>query len=272
MIRISIVKPNDLSYAEMDELKSFEMRFKYPIGDRKFSICHGMNNGSYTQFFESLGKVKLIVIRNQGKVVGLGCAILRTVKNNKEKQKFWYLCDFKISKDFQNKKILNKLFYKLVIPFYIRSKKMVAFNMSPPGKSVLLRKARSIFKWFNLDAKKGVFFEMTYYEYVENKDKFKEYLLYTNYGEKDIVIDGEISPIVHLVEKDHAKINLNKTNLVSEDSNSGMDLLNKSIIMIMTTDEKEAIRLSEFMTPSAIGTLISKSINVDNLKFSSAEV
>ena len=90
------------------KLQNFEKEFTYPLGNESFYINHGLEK-DYFVFFEKLGKPNIMVLENNNEIIGLCCAILRNING----KNIWYICDFKIKKEFRGKKLYKKLINEL---------------------------------------------------------------------------------------------------------------------------------------------------------------
>ena len=256
------------------QLKQFEAQFNYPLGEQTFQINHGTADKNYFSFFQSLGKENVFILEHKGKLLGVGCAILRKVGA----QSFWYLCDFKLDKSVRGKNMLTYLLIRYLIPFYCKSKNLVVINMSSPNNNWLVKKINSILFFLKLKIKPIYFYEWTNNEYEEVvniiPEAFSDMALYTNYGKKDIIIDNEVRPIIHIVNKEHASINLPSHNTVSLDEALFKGTTNQPIFMLVSSNKLKRSAINQHqITPSYIGTMIcSKDINEENLRFSSLEI
>ena len=137
-------------------LKTFETSFTYPLGAQRFTIRHGENENSYFDFFESLGKRHTLIVSKEDNILGVGCAVLRTVENSK-KQCFWYLCDFKLAYSIRGKKILLLMLIKYFLGFYIRNQNMLVINMSSLKNNSLISKVERYFFFLKLDVARFFF-------------------------------------------------------------------------------------------------------------------
>ncbi len=268
-----LLKPSEYAWYS-EQLKQFEVQFNYPLGEQQFQINHGASGGNYFAFFQRLGQENFFVFEHHGKLLGVGCAILRKVGN----QCFWYLCDFKLNKSVRGK---NRLFYLLIrylIPFYCKSKNLVVVNMSAPNNNWLVKKITSILFFLKLKVQPIYFYEWTHDEYEEAvrtiPEAFSDLACYTNYGYKDIIIEGEVRPIIHLVNKDHARINLPSLSTVGVNNAVFREMKNKPTFMLATNKKLNThIFNQRQVTPSYVGTMIcSKAINEEKLRFSSLEI
>ncbi len=259
------------SYSE--QLKQFEAQFSYPLGEQEFQIKHGAVDGNYFSFFQSLGQENVFVLEHKCKLLGVGCAILRKVGT----QSFWYLCDFKLNKSVRGKNILVYLLIRYLIPFYCKSKNLVVINMSPPNNNWLVKKINSILFFLKLKIKPIYFYEWTLDEYEEVvreiPEPFSDMALYTNYGNKDIMIAHEVRPIIHIVNNDHASINLPSHNTVNINNPLFKGAKKQPIFMLASSNKLKGAINQHQITPSYVGTMIcSKAINEENLRFSSLEI
>jgi hypothetical protein len=263
--------------AYSDKLKKFEKQFVYPLGRQQFHIRHGGVNGDYFTFFQSLGQQNIFVLEHKGRLLGAGCAILRNVKQV-EMQTFWYLCDFKLNKSVRGKKLLTYLLIRYLIPFCCQSKNIVVINMSAPKNNWLVKKINAMLFFLKLKIKPMYFYEWTYDEYLKAirlaPALFTDIALYTNYGNKDIIIDHKVRPIIHIVNKDHASINLPRHKIVKPSTPFFKETTKQTIFMLASCHKLEACADNQHqISPSYIGTMIcSKAINERSLRFSSVEI
>ncbi len=255
-------------------LKKFEAQFNYPLGEQTFQINHGVVDGNYFAFFQNLGQENVFILEHKGKLLGVGCAILRNVGN----QRFWYLCDFKLNKCVRGKNRLTYLLIRYLIPFYCKSKNLVVINMSAPNNNWLVKKINSTLFFLKLKIKPIYFYEWTNDEYEEVvsaiPEAFSELACYTNYGNKDIIIEGEVRPIIHIVNRKHASINLPSYKTVDVNNALFRGMKNKPTFMLASNKKLNNYAINQHqITPSYVGTMIcSKAINEENLRFSSLEI
>ena len=258
-------------------LKQLEQTFTYPLGDNTFHIKHGNEDISYFDFFEQLGKRNTFSISKNKELIGTGCAILRNVCNNSN-QRFWYLCDFKLNKSFRSKKVLWALLLKNALSFYLQANKVVTINMSPPDKNGLLKQVSKYLFFLKLNV-----VPLYIYEWSVDDLKRDNHIVhtaelnmgyFTNGNTKNIIINGHIQPIYHLVNKDHAIKNLPFHHEVSLSEITKSTEHSKPIIMLATTDISLFVELSSLdEKPSAIGSVLySKKLDVNDLRISSLEI
>lgn len=185
-----------LIYSE--KLKKFEQEFSYPLGEQSFFIKHGIKN-DYFSFFEQLGKVNYLVIEDNNIIIGAVAVILRNLEEN---NKIWYLCDFKISKNYRGLHLYKKLMLKFFLKFYFVSKTMYAVNMNPSNSNKLHLHTQSIFKIFNIQIEKRFLSQFSKQELYKLKDSFWEtHYLVTNMSKKDIIIHERPINLYHIVKK-----------------------------------------------------------------------
>lgn len=263
MIKIKRIDLTDINtrntYSE--KLKQFENDFNYPLGQKSFFIKHGLGEeGDYFSFFEQMGEVHYLIAEDNSEIVGAGCAVLRELNGSK----VWYLCDFKVKKEYRGKKILEKMTLKYFIPFYLKSRKMLFVNMSAPDNNGLVKKVCRIFKFLKLDVHELYFFEWCRETFVKDKMKLSQFQIMHNKGRKDIVIDGESYHIFHLVNKDSSK-NYSKFQTVEFNK-----INKKDTIMLCSTMNSNIEQLLKMKKPSTIGTIVTCGIKDDF--FSSCEI
>ncbi len=243
------------------KLIAYEDIFNYPLGEKQFFIKHGYSGEhDYFDFFQQLGNVHYIVAEHNGILVAAGCAILRTIK----KQKVWYLCDFKLAKEYRGKGILEKMFRKYVLKFYLKSNKMFFVNMSPSNGNGLIKKASNIFKLFNINTTDLYFFEWDINSINNSGLDFDEFVILTNKTKKDIVIDDMPYNIYHVVHKE-SYIDFSKFQIVELDAVKDGDT-----IMYCSPKNETVNNLLINNTPTTIGSFVSHKFNTNI--YSSAEI
>lgn len=254
------------------ELQLFEQSFTYPLGHKYFRIAHGIKKQRYFDFFEQLGKWNTLILTQNGKITGVGCAVLREVKNSK-RQRFWYLCDFKLEKHNRGKRVLFWLLVKYFWKFYIQAQSMVAINMSPPENNKLLRKVQRLFFFKHLHLAPLYFYQWSVDEYKQLNETFpslfQDYALCTNTGIKDVVIEGQIQPIFHLVNRQHLTENLANCDSIVLAEIKEYICTKSNIVMLASIMQIE----NTFVTPSYVGSVIStKDVDLQDLRLSSLEI
>lgn len=260
-----------------DRIKEFESEFDYPLGEKTFKISHGSNGESYFSFFKKLGKVNYFIIERKGKIIAAGCSILKTViETNNDSYDYWYLCDFKITKNYRKNKILNIITLKYFLFHYFKTNKFIAINMSPKKDNGLIKKIKKLFLFFKIDSNPFYFYEWSYDNFInfvkDNTYIEENYYLYNNNGIKDILIDNKNIPIYHLVLKDYGKKNYSENILaISNKTLSSIDP--KSIFMFGTARE---IIVNEFknlgITHNSESSFISHEIKYKNSNFFTGEI
>lgn len=233
------------------QLQGFEGEFSYPLGSERFHIVHGSGEQyDYFSFFEQMGEVYYFVAIDQLKVVGAGCAILRDGPEGK----YWYLCDFKILKEYRGKGILEKMFRKYFFKCVLKSRKLLAVNMGDGSikSNGLFNKLKHVFWMFRVNVS-------TLHFYSWNKLKTPNDLkhIYTNDGKKDLVISGSTMPLYHAV-KEPLSTNFNgvEKNFISEDA-----------VVMMCVEEK-----NDIYTDGMSGKGIIISIGLKNPSVSTLEI
>ena len=198
VLRINLDKKEE-RFIYSEKLKEFEREFSYPLGQTNFSIKHGLKH-DYFSFFEQLGQVHYLVIEEENKIVGSICAILRQFDGCK---KTWYLCDFKISKQYRGQSLYKKLMIKFFFRLYWKNKKMFCINMSSPHDNKIHNHSQKILSKFSIQIESRFLSQFTYSE-LNKFDNFfwtKHYVV-TNNNKKDIIIDDAAIPLYHIVKKE----------------------------------------------------------------------
>ena len=171
-----------------------------------------------------------MILEKNNQIIGLCCAILRTING----KKIWYLCDFKISKEFRGQKLYQKLMWKYFLNSYLKCQKVFAVNMSPSNNNRLFYYTKNIFKFFNFKIKEQYLHSFDAYHLKNFSNQFwTNHLIVTNNGEKDIIILQESQKLFHIVDKQNYLNNLQKyqtVNIQNINSNDKIMLLsNKSL-------------------------------------------
>lgn len=255
------IKNKDVRQKYSDLLKNFENEFSYPLGEKSFFIKHGFSGDhDYFSFFEQMGEVHYFIVEDKDKIVGAGCAVLRKINN----QKVWYLCDFKISKEYRGRKVLEFMMFKYFVPMYFKAHKMILVNMSNPNSNGLISKVKKMFKAFKLNINELYFFEWSKSDIEKSTINLEDFYIIHNKNKKDIVIDNNPYHIYHLVNKNTAK-DLSKFQFANL-----KDIKDDDIIMLSSILDDNVRRLMDTEKPSTIGTIVSYGVN--DLYFSSAEI
>lgn len=241
------------------KLQIFEEQFSYPLGDKRFFIKHGYEDiYDYFSFFEQLGEVNYIVVEDKDTIIGVGCAILKNICN----QKVWYLCDFKIDKDYRNKRILEKIFKKYFLFFYLKAQKLIVVNMNSPNQNGLIKKLERIFKWFSLDIQKLYFYEWIAKDFEQALFLLDDYIIVHNKNKKDILINEQAYNIYHLKRKDEIYQIKNFQKVQYQ------EIKDDDIIMLtLLENEKNSYNLFNLST---VGTIVT--YGFENKYFCSAEI
>ena len=225
--KVNLNNPSEKEYYsnELQKLENLK-DFTYPLGNETFCIKHGLGeNNSYFDFFNQLGNNVHYVILHQQQVIGTICLVYRQFrhninnsnhKNTHSKQinhndNYFYICDYKILKEFRGKNITQKLFKQLFKENITISNKFMFVNMVNPNKKQnkngLINKAKILFSIFNVQEKPLYLYEMQLMEFKEflNQNDLDEndYFFFSNDGKKDIFISNQHHPIIHAINKNN---------------------------------------------------------------------
>jgi ribosomal protein S18 acetylase RimI-like enzyme len=199
----------DERFIYSEKLKDFESEFSYPLGETTFSIKHGLKY-DYFSFFEQLGEVYYLIIEEGNKIVGAICAVLRQFDGY---TKTWYLCDFKISKEYRGQSLYKKLMVKFFLKLYWKNKKMFSINMSTPANNKIHNHSQKILKKFNIQIESRFLSQFNYDDLNKFNDEFwKSHYVVSNNNKKDIVINGGAIPLYHIVKNDRYINNISVIN------------------------------------------------------------
>lgn len=175
-----------------------EMQQTYPLGEDAFTINHGDN---YFAFFRRLGNVSFFLINNANSIVGTACAIERNLAGNK----FWYLCDLKISPQHRGKNLSFYLFLHMFYKFFMKTKQGYLISMDPNSNQIvkIFNKIKNFFGLdirfskiliYNMDKKSLAGIE----KYLQNIFGELSYLSIS--GKKDLILSStqRAIPLYHL--------------------------------------------------------------------------
>lgn len=226
--KVDLNKPSEKEYYSKELQKMENLKdFNYPLGKETFCIKHGLGeNNSYFDFFNQLGNNVHYVILHQQQVIGTICLVYRNCRNyrhfdsnnsktdNKQmnpNNNYFYICDYKILKEFRGKNITKKLFNKLFKENIRISNKFMFVNMVNPNqqqnKNGLINKAKMLFSIFNVHEKPLYLYEMQLMEFKgflnQNDLNENDYFFFSNDGKKDIFISNQHHPIIHAINKNN---------------------------------------------------------------------
>ena len=236
--KVDLNKPSEKEYYSKELQKMENLKdFNYPLGKETFCIKHGLGeNNSYFDFFNQLGNNVHYVILHQQQVIGTICLIYRNyrqfrpnINNNNLKNHstqinynddYFYICDYKILKEFRGKNITQKLFNKLFKENIRISNKFIFVNMvdlnKKQNKNGLISKAKMLFYIFNVNEKPLYLYAMKFMEFKEflNQNNLSEndYLFFSNDGKKDIFISNQHHQIIHVIHKNNIERIVNMQN------------------------------------------------------------
>tara|TARA_Y100001960_G_scaffold331182_1_gene427378 strand:- start:5834 stop:6694 length:861 start_codon:yes stop_codon:yes gene_type:complete len=277
MIRIKKIKNEEDFKRYSPILQEFEKEFNYLLGSRQYTIAHGKETGDYFSFFKRLGDIYYFIIQDENnKVVGVGTNILKTITDNNETYKYWYLTDFKFTKEYRKTGLLKKILIKYFLSTYLKCQRMVNINMSSKKNNRILSKIKTLFSWFNIKDTSYYFYEWDYYKFISeisnNYFIHNNYLLYTNNGVKDVIINGESKPIYHLVEKEYGRKNY--PDHVFEINDVNLSQLPQDAFFMLGTVKKSQVNK---LTKAKIrfhyeGSFISHRMKTDECSFFSGEI
>lgn len=234
-----------------NRLKDMEKEFSYPLGNDVFFIKHGYKSHyDYFSFFEQLGEPYFFVIEKESKTIGSICFILREINQ----KKVWYICDLKIIKEEQSKKIAFILYNLLKDKLNNICSSFYFVNMSPVKNNGLFKIADKVLQGFKMDIKPLYFYEVNKeYSYIQDK------IILTNDSKKDIVINSISQKLYHAVDN---KVIERCSNIIIKDITC---LTKEDNIMFCSFNELEG------MSYSTIGIFVSSGIDTVD-RFSSFEI
>lgn len=125
------------------QLEALEQLSEYPLGADSFRLSHGAD---YFAFFERMGEVVYYGLEEGGKLVAVGCGILRPKEDGLPRR--WYVSDIKVHPEFRGRHLMVKLFARAFFQNYLRCPRGYAVAMDPPdGRVPPSLRALQHFKW-----------------------------------------------------------------------------------------------------------------------------
>ena len=152
----------------VEGLKKFETRLTYPFSDTETFMIEYGKNGSYFDFFKSLGtpyyyvafctenKEVIKTINNEpiqvkhqvGDIAAVGCGVLRTVPTkNRSTTQAWYVCDLKVGAAYQGEHLPLLIIQQAATRQLLRCPRGYGICMNPKTGDP---KAAAIFKKHSL--------------------------------------------------------------------------------------------------------------------------
>lgn len=175
------------------KLQAMEQEFSYPLGEQSFFIKHGFGDQDYDYFsyFEQLGIPYFFAIEKKDKMIGSICFILREI----EQRKVWYICDLKIIKEEQSKRILFMMYNLLKIQLASITTSYYFVNMAPVKNNGMFKIASQVLRGFNMDIQ-----PLYIYDVKSNNPLLSGKTLAHNHGKKDIVINSKSTHLYHIID------------------------------------------------------------------------
>lgn len=106
------------------ELEALEHRSVYPLGADTFTISHGAD---YFAFFRRMGAVHYHALEDGGRLVAVGCGVLR------DEPRRWYGADLKVHPDYRGRHLPLRMANRLFLPHFLRCPRGYGVAMDPPG-------------------------------------------------------------------------------------------------------------------------------------------
>lgn len=137
-MRLVRIRREDLPQRQA-ELEALEHRSVYPLGDDAFRISHGPD---YFAFFERMGEVEYWATEDQGRLVAVGCGVLR------EGPRRWYGSDLKVHPDYRGLHLPLRMVNRLWFRRYLRCGRGYGVAMDPAdGREPPTQRLLRHFKW-----------------------------------------------------------------------------------------------------------------------------
>lgn len=126
-----------------EQLEALEHRAVYPLGDDAFRLSHGED---YFAFFERLGTVFYYALEDGGRLVAVGCGVLRPGEGGTPRR--WYAGDLKVHPDSRGRHVPVALMRRAIPRNYLRCARGYGIAMNPAGAQVPPAfRSFAYFKW-----------------------------------------------------------------------------------------------------------------------------
>ena len=185
------------------KLQLFEQQFTYPLGEQCFKIIHGTNSSyDYFSFFEQLGEPQVFIVEKNDKIICALCAILRDLKDHRA----WYLCDYKMLKEYRGQKVYRKILFKYLWRLYLQCPNFFAINMNGVENNRFVQYLKNIFKLLKIDARELYLHSMCLSSLQQLRAQephfWQQYAVVSNRGKKEMMIEEQCCPTYHLIKRD----------------------------------------------------------------------
>ncbi|WP_372367033.1 GNAT family N-acetyltransferase [Candidatus Uabimicrobium sp. HlEnr_7] len=194
---VKITEKNRAMYEE--QIVALEKIATYPLGKDFFQIDHGKD---YFRFFERLGRMFYHAAVVDGRVVAVGCGIIRYVPFDfsGRVKKCWYLCDLKVHPEFRRNRIPLNMLYSAFFPNYFRSMRGYTISMNPSEGENRVVKILCRFKWIPISYQRELeIYSLSYQELQNTREVIEKHRgpisFLSHTGVKDIVLQSTQKPM-----------------------------------------------------------------------------
>ncbi len=109
------------------QLAALEQLSSYPLGADRFRIDHGAD---YLAFFERLGRPRYYAMEEDGRLIAVGCAVLRDASPRGSPRR-WYVADLKVHPDHRGRGLPVQMLRRGFVQNYVRCPRGYAVAMDP---------------------------------------------------------------------------------------------------------------------------------------------
>lgn len=225
------------------KLQAMEQEFSYQLGEQSFFIKHGFGNQVYDYFsyFEQLGTPYFFAIEKEKRVIGSICFILREI----DQKKVWYICDLKIVKEEQSKRILFMMYNLLKTQLASITDAYYFVNMAPVKNNGMFKIASKVLSEFNMGIQPLYFYEVKPDSHLLSGEQLAH-----NQGKKDIVINGKSTRLYHTFDK---TVEMRTANIQYKNKE---EIEDEATVMFCSYDEIENL------IPSSVGIFAKSNMDI----------
>ncbi|MFN3242790.1 MAG: hypothetical protein ACE37K_14910 [Planctomycetota bacterium] len=204
-LRVLQVRPDRFANWQ-DDLRTFEERFEYPLGDDHFHIDHGED---YLAFFRRLGEPAPFLATVARRVVGVLVAVRRRVG----RREGWYLCDLKVDPVYARYRAATRLLTSWARAHLQDGEPVFGVSMNPARGDNRLVRAMRRWRADELSHAPIVLYSLSHEQWLDRADEITAALgpigWFDPHGVKDIVLrsSGAPMPLLHAQHGPFARAN-----------------------------------------------------------------
>ena len=141
------------------ELEALSEIGSFPLGNDSFTISNGKN---YFAFFARLGTVYYHAIEDQGRLIAVGCGVLR------DQPRRWFGADLRVHPEYRGRRLSARMARRVLLPSLLRCTRGYGIAMNPTdGRLPAVLRLADHFHWLRLGGQVPLWF------YTSNADQMR---------------------------------------------------------------------------------------------------